>query len=130
MATIINTLLILVTLLLADINKQAQTSTSKKQTENQFEGLWINKQTTRHLEISFQDSYATITDWTAKLQNRESGDVYKAFLKKGKLIMPEETMHRAPYSEIIVKNNTLIYLSKSMGAKLAWNKEIFTRKRR
>lgn len=128
MATLIKTFFILTALLLADLNTRAQTSTVKKQTGKQFEGLWINKQTTRCLEISFRNGYATIVDWTARLQKRESGDIYKAFLKKGKLIMPEETGHRAPYSEIIIKNNTLIYLSKSMGATPIWNKEVFTKK--
>ncbi|MEJ2901060.1 hypothetical protein [Pedobacter panaciterrae] len=67
-----------------------------------------------------------ITDWTDRIQKPESGDIYKAFLKNGKLIMPEETDHRAPYSEIIFKNNRLIYLTKSILPQ-TWNKEIFTR---
>ena len=107
----------------------AQQKHSIKRIEKLFTGIWINKKSTRHLEISFNDGYATITDWTSKFQKRESGDLYKASLKNGKLFMPEDTQHRAPYSEILYKNNTLIYLTKGTAtAASRWEKQVFTRK--
>lgn len=113
MAGIVRTLLTLF-FLLAALRSQAQDPTIEKRTQKQFEGLWENKKNTRRLKISFRQGYAMITDWTDRFQKPESGDIYKAFLKNGKLIMPEETDHRAPYSEIIFKNNRLIYLTKSI----------------
>ena len=112
-------------------NSQAQSNQkqTQKQIEKLYSGTWIDKQTTRHLDISFKDGYASITDWTSKFQKRESGDIYKAYFKNGKLIMPEDTKHRAPYSEILYKSNTLIYLTKSIapGKTPEWEKQVFTR---
>ena len=112
-------------------NSQAQSSQkqTQKQIEKLYSGPWIDKQTTRHLDISFKDGYASITDWTSKFQKRESGDIYKAHIKNGKLIMPEDTQHRAPYGEILYKSNTLIYLTKSIapGKTPEWEKQVFTR---
>ncbi|TCD01398.1 hypothetical protein [Pedobacter psychroterrae] len=108
---------------------QSNQKQTQKQVEKLYSGLWTDKQTTRQLEISFQYGYATITDWTSKFQKRESGDIYQGSIKNGKLIMPEDTQHRAPYSEILYKNNTLIYLTKSIdsGKTLEWDKRVFTR---
>ena len=98
------------------INGKSHAQSAPKQTvEKRFAGKWQNKNSTRCLEISFEHGYATILDWTPKFQKRESGDVYKAFLKNGKLVMPEETEHHAPYSEIRLEHNRLIYLTKQMG---------------
>ncbi|ETZ22166.1 hypothetical protein N824_24890 [Pedobacter sp. V48] len=119
-------------LFLANGNNTAQSS-KLKQTEKHYEGLWVDKKTTRYLEISFKDGYATIIDWTGKFQKRESGDSYKAFLKNGKLIMPEDTEHHATYSEIIAKDQTLICLTKSIGTgeiSTTWDRQTFTRVRR
>lgn len=131
MATYINSFILFMVLLLLNGNSQAQSS-KPKQTEKRFEGLWVDKKTTRHLEISFKDGYATIIDWTDKFQERESGDSYKAFLKNGKLIMPEYPEHHAAYSEIIIKDNMLIYLTKSTGTgrTSTWDKQAFTREKR
>jgi len=131
MATYINSFVLFVVLLLANGNSPAQSSKSK-QAGKHFEGLWLDKKTSRHLEISFKDGYATIIDWTGKFQKRESGDSYKAFLKNGKLIMPEDIGHHAAYGEIISNDQTLIYLTKSIGAgkASAWDRQIFTKVRR
>ena len=114
--------------LLINGNSQAQ-SAPKQNDEKRFAGKWQNKKTSRCLEISFEYGYATILDWTPKLQKRESGDVYRAFLKNGKLIMPEETEHHAPYSEIRLENNKLIYLTKQIetGKTSTFDKIVFTR---
>ncbi|SDJ52290.1 hypothetical protein SAMN04487898_103154 [Pedobacter sp. ok626] len=131
MATYINSFILFMVLLLLNGTGPAQSS-KPKQTERHYEGLWVDKKTTRHLEISFKDGYATIIDWTSKFQKRESGDSYKAFLKNGKLIMPEDREHHAAYSEIIAKDQRLIYLTKSIGAGKAstWDRQSFTRARR
>lgn len=131
MATYINSFILFMLLLLANGNSPAQSS-KPRQAEKHFAGLWVDKKTTRHLEISFKDGYATIIDWTDKFQKRESGDSYKAFLKNGKLIMPEDTEHHGAYSEIIAKDQTLVYLTKSTGAGKAstWDRQTFTRARR
>ena len=120
----------LILILITIGNSQAQSNQQQRvKTEKLFTGLWINKQSTRHLEISFNDGYATIIDWTSKFQKRESGDIYKATLKNGKLIMPEDTQHRAPYSEILYKNNYLFYLIKPFGTATTsrWDKQVFAR---
>lgn len=131
MATYINSFILFMTLLLAGGNSPAQSS-KPKQTEKYFEGLWVNKKTTRHLEISFSDGYATIIDWTSKFQKRECGDSYKAFLKNRKLIMPEDPEHHAAYSEILLKDQKLIYLTKPVGTgkTSTGDTQTFTRARR
>lgn len=118
----------LIIVLLATSMIQAQ-STPKQKAEKRFTGTWLNKKSTRVLEIYIEGGYVTIMDWTKKFQKRESADVYKAFLKNGKLVMPEETEHHAPYSEIRLENNTLIYLTKITGIdkSVTWDKLIFTR---
>jgi len=122
---------IIVCVVLLFVNGISYAQSKQKQVEKVFEGLWVEKKTTRCLEISFGNGYATIIDWTSKVQKRESGDIYRAFLKNGKLIMPEDTEHRAPYSEIRFKNNKLIYLTRDigMGRKPGWDTEVFTRKK-
>lgn len=117
-------------MLLMMVSGISRAQSKQRQTEKQFAGLWVNKHTTRHLEISFENGYATIIDWTSNFQKRESGDIYKALLRGAKLVMPEDSQHRAPYSEILYKNNTLIYLSKPILAGAGqWDKEIFIRSR-
>ncbi len=117
---------ILFVLMLTGASSQVQSS-SKQQVEKLFKGIWVDKITTRHLEISFENGYATIIDWTSKVQKRESGDIYKAFLRNGKLVMPADTEFHAPYSEIILKNNRLIYQTKPMsnGKTSQWDKQVF-----
>jgi len=117
-------------LLLTTGNINAQSAPKPNQTDQKrFEGLWTNKKTSRCLEIYFEYGYATIMDWTPKFQKRESADVYKALPKNGKLVMPEETEHHAPYSEIVIAHKRLIYLTKQMGTgkKPAFDKIVFTR---
>ena len=130
MMNYINSLILGMVLLFANGSSYAQSKL--KPVEKLFAGVWVDNKTSRHLEISFHKGYATIIDWTSNMQKRESGDIYKAFLKNGKLVMPEDTEHHAPYSEIRFKNNTLIYLTKDIGIgkKPLWDKEVFTRKKR
>ena len=116
-------------ILLASSNAFAQSTSGFNQAKKIYEGLWVDKQTTRHLQIVFDNSqYATITDWTAKYQKRESGDVYKAFIKNGKLVMPEDKEHHAPYSEIIAKKNTIIYKSQALMGRKGWDILVFTKR--
>lgn len=126
MMTYIKLIPLLIVLLLTGASSHAQSS-SKQQVEKLFKGMWVDKKTTRHLEISFENGYATIIDWTSKVQKKESGDIYKAFLRNGKLVMPEDTEFHAPYSEIILKNNRLIYLTKPIINRKTsqWDKQVF-----
>lgn len=108
---------------------QAQKYT-RKQLEKLYAGSWFNSKSTRHLIITFQDDHASIVDWTSKFQMQENGDIYKAYLRNGKLIMPEDHQHHAPYSEIIYKNHKLIYLTRSIDhQKTQWDKITFSRLR-
>ena len=126
--TYLKSFIVLMLVLLFSGNVDAQSSANKL-LEKRFAGAWVNKKSTRHLEIYFEDGYATIMDWTAKFQKRGSSDVYKAFPENGKLVMPEETEHHAPYSEIIFENNRLIYLTKvsQNGKTITWDRIVFTR---
>jgi len=108
---------------------QAQSPSAGEHAKRLFTGIWMDQKTTRYLEISFEGDHATIIDWTSKFQKKESGDIYKAFLKNGKLVMPEDTEHRAPYSEIVSDKGKLIYLTKPIGVEMKskWDKQIFVR---
>lgn len=93
----------------------AQTAGEVKDASLRFQGAWVNKITDRHLTISIENTgYVTINDWTGKKQTA-SIDAYKAFIKNGKLVMPAETEHHAPYSEIQLRGKALIYITKSVG---------------
>ena len=126
--TYLKSFIVLILVLLFSGTVDAQSSADNL-LKKHFAGAWVNKQSTRHLEIYFEDGYVTIMDWTAKFQKRESSDVYKAFPESGKLVMPEETEHHAPYSEIIFENNRLIYLTKvsQKGKTITWDRIVFTR---
>jgi hypothetical protein len=120
-----------IALSISKIHCYAQSPAGAKQTEKIYEGVWTDKKTTRHLQISFENGqFATITDWTSKYQKKESGDVYKALIINGKLIMPEDTEHHVSYSEIIAENKILIYRTKVLGngKALSWDKQVFSRK--
>lgn len=122
---------ILLFFLLAGTDACAQSLSELEAAEKLFGGLWVNKETTRCLQISFGDApHATILDWTRKFQKRESGDVYKAAIRKDRLVMEEDKEYHVPYSEIRVKNDTLLYLTKSLGTgiKTEWDRDVFTRK--
>jgi len=98
--------------------------------EKRFGGVWVNKETARHLQLSFEGSQAIILDWNARLQKRESGDVYKARLTNGRLVMAEDKLHHAPYSEILLEKGMLVYLTRPLsdGRRQPWDREVFTRK--
>lgn len=94
-------------------NARAQTKLEIKQAKHLYEGDWVNKKSRRHLRIIFEpEGYATVNDWVGKFE-AASVDAYKAFVKSGKLILPEDKEeHIAPYCELLVKNNVLQYRCK------------------
>jgi hypothetical protein len=123
--------LFLIILFLYQSNGYSQESVTIRQLQKQYGGTWIDRKTTRCLQITFDNErFATIMDWTRKYQSRESGDVYKAYIKKDTLVMLEDKEHHAPYSEITIENNKLIYRTKSSGIlKVSiWDTQVFTRK--
>jgi hypothetical protein len=123
--------LLVITLLLLAYTAPAQTVKELKQSDKIFGGPWVNKKTSRHLRIflELKEGFFLINDWNSKEQERISGDAYKAFLRSGKLVMPAETEHRAPYSEMIVTGKQLIYITKYKGVdgKAFIEKETFVR---
>ena len=99
-------------LMLLSINMLGQTKAELKVSQKLFEGRWVNKKEKRHLIISYDGrKYVDINDWQGKWnQENNSIDAYKAWIEKGKLVMPEsKTDLRCPYCEIIKKNNALLY---------------------
>lgn len=121
---------LLILLLLNEVG-YAQISVKLQSLKQRYAGSWTDKKTSRCLEIYFENNqYATIMDWTSKYQNRESADVYKAIVKDGKLVMPEEKEHHAPYAEIIAENKKLIYRTKplTISSTSNWITQVFTRK--
>ena len=110
-------------------NCQAQHPAEIKEAKALFEGAWLNKKTDRHITIFIEeDGYVTINDWTGRKKGA-SIDAYKAYITKKKLIMPADTDHHAPYSEILISGKTLVYLTESTGPndeKLI-EKELFVR---
>jgi len=123
-------LLVLIVNLVLGNSVNAQTGPEIKKADKLFGGAWVNKRTTRHLRIFIEkDGYVTINDWTSKKQKQEEGDAYKAYIKKGKLIMPEDLEHHTPYSEMQVKDNTLIYITifKDNEGKQITDKEFFVK---
>jgi hypothetical protein len=104
--------LLFILLILACLVTFAQTKTAFKEAKKLYEGEWVEKKTKRHISITLQDTdYFLINDWS-EAGDGSSVDAYRAFLKKGKLIMPEDTEHHAPYAELFLKNKRLVYLSK------------------
>lgn len=89
----------------------AQKHIDLQEVKKKFEGEWINAKTKRHLSISFEKGfdYATINNW---IEQFNSGDVdaYKAFIKNGKLIIyAENDDHHAPYCEMEIVHQKLIF---------------------
>jgi hypothetical protein len=104
---------IIVLLLFVFKNGKAQQALEIKKAKALFEGAWVNKKANRHLTIFIEDDgYVTINDWIGS-KRTASIDAYKAYIKRGKLIMPAETEHHAPYSEMHIKGNKLIYMTES-----------------
>lgn len=100
---------------LTTTNACAQTKLEIKRAKQLYEGDWVNKESRRHLRITFEpEGYATVNDWVGKFE-AASVDAYKAFLEGGKLILPEDKEeHIAPYCELLVKNNVLQYRCKNL----------------
>lgn len=97
---------------------QAQTKRDNQTNIHIYEGHWINKKQKRHLTISFEtdQGYFTINDWRDdKLRKIPMTDVYKAWPKDGKLIMPESTSDPlAPYAEILLVGRSILYRTKGI----------------
>jgi hypothetical protein len=104
---------IILLLLFLSTNGKAQQALEIKKARALFEGAWVNKKANRHLTIFIEaDGYVTINDWVGS--KRTAGiDAYKAYIKKSKLIMPAEADHHAPYSEMYIKGNQLVYLTQA-----------------
>jgi len=91
----------------------AQTPLEIRKADKLFSGFWIDRKTSRQLLIGVEkDGYVIINDWTGKMQDRGSADAYTANIKGGKLIMPPDLEHHAPYAEILIQERKLIYLTK------------------
>lgn len=95
-----------------------QTKAELKASKKMYEGFWVNKKTQRHLVIGYDDlGYAELNDWTGK-RGSTPVDAYKAWVKGGKLVMPEsKTDLRCPYCEIVKKGNALLYRCMDMNTK-------------
>lgn len=103
--------------MLATTDASAQTKAEIRASKRMFGGRWVNKKTKRHLIIVFgAEGYAELNDWSDPINgNSSSVDAYKAWIKGGKLVMPEsKTDLRSPYCEIFKKGNALIYRCMSM----------------
>lgn len=102
---------------LMSISTSAQTKAEVKASKKIYEGRWVDKKTKRHLVIVYNgQQYAELNDWTEGTgDNSSSVDAYKAWIKNGKLVMPEsKTDLRCPYCEIVKKGNALLYRCMSM----------------
>lgn len=77
-----------------------------------YGGTWYSEDEKLYVTFYFEEGfdYATVNGWTGDLDKKENIDAYKAFIKGSKLILPAENSdHHAPYCEIDVKNNILVY---------------------
>jgi hypothetical protein len=99
-------------LLLLGFDGFSQSAVEISRVKKAFGGVWVDAKSTRHLQISVEtDGTVTINDWTSKSQQQESGDAYRAFIKNAKLTMPADPQHHAPYSEMVISDQRLIYLT-------------------
>lgn len=108
----------------------AQTPLEIKMADKLFSGFWIDRKTTRHLLLGIEkEGYVLINDWTGKFQNRASADAYKAYIKGAKLVMPPDHEHHAPYAEMQIINNKLVYTTKykDVKGKEVTNKQVFVK---
>lgn len=96
----------------------SQTKSELQASKKAFEGRWINKTAQRHLTINYDNGliYATVNDWQGKMSDENNTiDAYKAWIEKGKLVMPEsKTDLRCPYCEITKKEKVLLYRCRAM----------------
>ena len=77
-----------------------------------YGGTWYSETDKTYITFYFETGldYATVNSWTSDIDKKENIDAYKAFIKDGKLILPAENSdHHAPYCEISIENNLLIY---------------------
>ncbi|MEO8771991.1 MAG: hypothetical protein ABI402_17975 [Ferruginibacter sp.] len=89
----------------------AQSAKDYIRIKKMYKGTWYNKQTKRHITISFDEEseYVTINDWTGK-RNASSIDSYKAFIKDNKLVLyAENDDHHSPYCEMEIVEQQLVY---------------------
>ncbi|OIV43442.1 hypothetical protein [Flavobacterium johnsoniae] len=77
-----------------------------------YDGTWFNESEKSFLTFYFEQGsdYAVVNTWTGSIDKKENIDAYKAFIKERKLILPAENSdHHAPYCEIDIENNLLVY---------------------
>lgn len=59
-------------LLIQHVKNSDQSPLRVRQLEKRYDGIWIDKKTSRCLQISIEsERYVTITDWTKKYQKRK-----------------------------------------------------------
>jgi hypothetical protein len=111
---------ILILLQLFSLTAFSQTKALLSNSKKLYEGNWVNRKNQRHLSIAYDKAgYAEINDWHGKYtQDNNTIDVYKAWIEKNKLIMPEsKTDLRCPYCEIVRNGNSLLYRCRGMFTK-------------
>lgn len=92
-------------------NITTQTFT-RKDLIQKFGGTWYNETEKLYLTFYFEegDNYATANSWTGSIDIKENIEAYKVFIKDNILILPAENSdHHAPYCEINVEYNKLVY---------------------
>lgn len=88
---------------------------SPAQNIESFVGLWHQKRERVYLKIevdTLYESYVFLYAWKGRSNKkyRETIEVYRAFFKDGKLIMPASNEdHKCSYCEISISSDTLIY---------------------
>jgi len=83
-----------------------------------FIGLWHHAQGNRDIRIVVEETDSTrytIYDSTRDIKGKLLGseDIYPAFRKNDKLVMPASKSPRCPYCEIQRKEETLLYICNS-----------------
>ncbi|WP_143102083.1 hypothetical protein [Flavobacterium phragmitis] len=99
-------------LILSLNNCNAQSPSNIKQLSKKFGGTWYNSKEKYYLTFTFEKEYdyATVAIWKGKINNLENIDVYKAYIKRNKLILPAENDdHHGCYCEIDIEKNLLVY---------------------
>jgi len=83
-----------------------------------FSGLWHHAESNRDIRILAEQTdntkyiiYDSTRDKKGKMLGSE--DIYPAFLKDDKLVMPASHSPRCPYCEIQQKQETLLYICNS-----------------
>ena len=108
----INILLTFIIFLFFHYNIIGQTKAEIEYSKKAYSGIWVHKKSKHYISFSFEDDvdYVTVNEWTGSLDRNKSKviDVYKAFIKGDKLILPAENgEHHSQYCEISISNKKL-----------------------